>query len=235
MERGGIGRCGCALQRALLRVAIAPRPVVVVAKHIVAGESTPVVVAQTGEAEAETGVADAPREDRVGEIIVVDGHVEVAVLRISEVEHSIAHLPIEEVVLILIGAGAIEVNLLAYPAARPIVVVLKKEVGIGSFKGDGFSRNGMDGGVVHPEVALPLTGDDVGALTVAVASTRIVGVVGVVRVIDIDFAGCQREQSSNEQEECEEGRKGSFHDFPVLSDRSVAFVVIVTIVALLSH
>ena len=93
----------------------------------------------------------------------------------------------------------------------------------------------MDGGVVHPEVALPLAGDDVGALTIAAASTRIVGIVGVVRVIDIDFAGCQREQSSNEQEECEEGRKESFHDFPVLSDRSVAFVVIVTIIALLSR
>lgn len=191
---------------ALLRriVSVRPHPIVVGGERIIAVETVPIIeVHEFEELELEVGISDAPRENGSVQVVVVDFDIERGVVGVDQVEHSASHRPVEVVVLIAIRAISIEVHLFTPTAACSLVVAVKAYVGIIGIEVYPFARARMPCFVEHTEIAFPLAGNDIGALTI--------GVVVIVIVFDVDVAGVERNHTDGQKKKTKAEQAYFFH------------------------
>lgn len=202
LHRGGIvGR------RTAITVGI-PIPSGIVIVEEIARISTPTAEDQTAQVEAEIGISGTPSECAVTQIVIVDRHVEVVVRRIGEIEHPVADFPIETVVAARERAVLVEVDLLAPTRAGSIVIRLEKQIGVARIEWYALSRQGIDHGIEHTEIALPLTADGLRTTAIVVVGIIIVPFI-VIRIVHTG----REEQSAHEQDgQRPKERVDSFHN-----------------------
>lgn len=208
LHRGGVIGRGAAVGT--------PAPSDIVVIVVVAGIGVPTRETQVAQAETEVRISGTSREETVAQIVVVDGHIELMIRRIAEIQHAVAYFPIETVVTAREGAVLVEVDLLTPTRAGSVVIRLEKQIGVARIEWYALSRDRVDHGIEHAEITLPLAADDSG--TTAVAIAVIVGVVIIVVdgttfvVIRIVHAG-REEQGTHEQDgQRPKERVDSFHN-----------------------
>lgn len=121
-----------------------PAPSDIVIIVVVAGIGVPTRETQVAQAETEVRISGTSREKTVAQIVVVDGHIELMIRRIAEIQHAVAYFPIETVVTAREGAVLVEVNLLTPTRAGSVVIRLEKHIGVARIELHALSRDGVD-------------------------------------------------------------------------------------------